>query len=855
MAKCYFAQGSMSAEALELHRTGGATLRARTTRPVARMLTLGGVIAGSVALVVGGQALAVRGEFAAAGRPVATQAQPAPASLATAQPSGISGSWTPPEPIDSSAGTYGLTGVSCPASSFCAAVDGNGNALNWNGVAWSRPSAIDPSAALTAVSCTGQGFCAAVDDHGSAFMWNGRTWSGPIELGPPGTYLTALSCSSPSFCIAADTYGDGFKWSGAAWFTLGSIDSAYVSAVSCTSTSFCQAVDTGGSASTWNGYAFSSPSAVYPNSGFASVSCSQFNTCMALTATGAYVPYNGNNWESPGAADSGNTLYPPTTVSCPLPYACYAVDAAGNALSWNGVTWSKPASVDPNRLEAVSCATQYFCMAVDSAGDALTYDAPVGPSLSSLSPASGPLTGTTTVTITGKGLSGATSVDFGSVPAKSFTVVSPEEIQAQSPAGTAGEVPVVVSTPSGSSSPAMYCGDAFYYGGALPSPVSGPLTTMAPLRITDTRTGSSYPKAGHAIDSCSTLDVAVQGVGNIPSSSVGAVVANVTVVSPTAAGYLTLYPKGSIRPLASAINFTYGETVANRVEVPLDPATGEISVYNGSDGSVNVVIDVEGYVLSQSATGSYYNPVNPLRICDTRANNPSTLNGAYAQCNAKTLSPGNPLTVQVSSLGTIPTGATAVEVTLTATNGASSGYLSAYPAGQSPPTSSDLNFAIGETIANSASVELSPTGTMDLVSNARTDVIVDVEGYYASVGKSLEIVSPVRLADTRPGSGEPYAGKTLSGGSSLIVQVAGASVPQGAVAAAVNLTIVGTNYDGYMTAYPPGSPVPTASNVNWYAGTNISALATPKLSSSGGLALYDAIGQANVIVDLEAFYD
>ncbi len=763
--------------------------------------------------------------------------------------------WSGLSPVDTITGPTGLTGVSCPTTTFCMAVDGGGNAVIWAMSSSNPPMAIDEGQAITSVSCATAAFCAAGDHAGNILMWTGSSWAAPQAVDPDaGPFgLTSISCSSPSFCVAADGNGNVTYWNGTAWTAPRSLDPGHGSLhVACGPRHVCALADNSGYAAIFNGQAWGPLDSIDPGGTPVSVSCSGTASCLVAGYFGHVETYDGTSWSAPREIDpAGFDL----TVSCPLPYACYAVDAAGNALSWNGVTWSKPASVDPNRLEAVSCATQYFCMAVDSAGDALTYDAPVGPSLSSLSPASGPLTGTTTVTITGKGLSGATSVDFGSVPAKSFTVVSPEEIQAQSPAGTAGEVPVVVSTPSGSSSPAMYCGDAFYYGGALPSPVSGPLTTMAPLRITDTRTGSSYPKAGHAIDSCSTLDVAVQGVGNIPSSSVGAVVANVTVVSPTAAGYLTLYPKGSIRPLASAINFTYGETVANRVEVPLDPATGEISVYNGSDGSVNVVIDVEGYVLSQSATGSYYNPVNPLRICDTRANNPSTLNGAYAQCNAKTLSPGNPLTVQVSSLGTIPTGATAVEVTLTATNGASSGYLSAYPAGQSPPTSSDLNFAIGETIANSASVELSPTGTMDLVSNARTDVIVDVEGYYASVGKSLEIVSPVRLADTRPGSGEPYAGKTLSGGSSLIVQVAGASVPQGAVAAAVNLTIVGTNYDGYMTAYPPGSPVPTASNVNWYAGTNISALATPKLSSSGGLALYDAIGQANVIVDLEAFYD
>lgn len=71
------------------------------------------------------------------------------------------------------------------------------------------------------------------------------------------------------------------------------------------------------------------------------------------------------------------------------------------------------------------------------------------PTITGLSPASGPTAGGTTVTITGTGFTGATAVQFGGAPADSFSVVSDTSITATSPAGAAGSVSVRVTTPSG----------------------------------------------------------------------------------------------------------------------------------------------------------------------------------------------------------------------------------------------------------------------------------------------------------------------------------------------------------------------------------------------------------------------
>ena len=58
-----------------------------------------------------------------------------------------------------------------------------------------------------------------------------------------------------------------------------------------------------------------------------------------------------------------------------------------------------------------------------------------------------------------------------------------------------------------------------------------------------------------------------------------AVVANVTATGATAQSFLTAYPDGTTRPLASNLNFGAGQTVPNLVTVPLS-AGGAIDLYN-----------------------------------------------------------------------------------------------------------------------------------------------------------------------------------------------------------------------------------------------------------------------------------
>jgi hypothetical protein len=84
-----------------------------------------------------------------------------------------------------------------------------------------------------------------------------------------------------------------------------------------------------------------------------------------------------------------------------------------------------------------------------SANDQFTFVA--APTVTSISPNTGPTTGGTSVTITGTGFTAATDVDFGATPASTFTVDNDTQITAVSPAHVAGIVDVTVTTTGGTS--------------------------------------------------------------------------------------------------------------------------------------------------------------------------------------------------------------------------------------------------------------------------------------------------------------------------------------------------------------------------------------------------------------------
>ena len=117
--------------------------------------------------------------------------------------------------------------------------------------------------------------------------------------------------------------------------------------------------------------------------------------------------------------------------------------------------------------------------------------------------------------------------------------------------------------------------------------------TVVPCRIADTRNPPG-PYGGPALTAGSWRTFTLVGLCGIPPTAV-AVAVNLTVVSPSAGGYLTLYPGGTPATAASTVNFSAGQTRANNATLLLG-ITGDLGVLNGmASGSVHVVLDVVGY--------------------------------------------------------------------------------------------------------------------------------------------------------------------------------------------------------------------------------------------------------------------
>ncbi len=114
--------------------------------------------------------------------------------------------------------------------------------------------------------------------------------------------------------------------------------------------------------------------------------------------------------------------------------------------------------------------------------------------------------------------------------------------------------------------------------------------TLEPCRLLDTRSGAPL------VDSA-LRTFALAGACGIPASA-KALALNLTAVSPTGDGFLTLWPSGEAQPLASNLNFRAGQTRTNNAVLAL--GAGAIDARPALPGapvggSLHLVIDVVGW--------------------------------------------------------------------------------------------------------------------------------------------------------------------------------------------------------------------------------------------------------------------
>jgi hypothetical protein len=246
---------------------------------------------------------------------------------------------------------------------------------------------------------------------------------------------------------------------------------------------------------------------------------------------------------------------------------------------------------------------------------------------------------------------------------------------------------------------------------------------LTPTRILDTRngTGLSGPFSSHV---ARTFGVA--GGSGVPVGA-NAVTGILTVTAQTRGGFIAIGPVATNNPTSSTLNFPAGDDRANGVTIALS-GSGTLSITYAAPvlgPTAHVLFDVTGY-FTPDASGSTYHALTPTRILDTR--NGTGLSGPFSSHVARTFG--------VAGGGSaVPAGANAVTGNLTVTAQTRGGFIFIGPVATNNPTSSMLNFPVGDDRANGVTIALSGSGTLSItyaapVLGPTAHVLFDATGYF-----------------------------------------------------------------------------------------------------------------------------
>jgi uncharacterized protein (DUF1501 family) len=208
-----------------------------------------------------------------------------------------------------------------------------------------------------------------------------------------------------------------------------------------------------------------------------------------------------------------------------------------------------------------------------------------------------------------------------------------------------------------------------------------------------------------------TINVKVRGVGGVPLNA-DSVVLNVTAVTPTLPGFLTVFPTGSPRQTTSSLNFEAGAIVPNLVIAKVG-ASNSVSIYN-LQGATHVIVDVVGY-FSSTARG-HYTPIEATTALATQIGQMSTV------------------AVPVAGVGAVPGGGVGgVALNISVRNPSWDSYLTVWPSATRKPTASNLNPTMGHNCSNLAFVKVGADGQVWLYNhNGFADVVVDILGWFSA---------------------------------------------------------------------------------------------------------------------------
>jgi len=187
------------------------------------------------------------------------------------------------------------------------------------------------------------------------------------------------------------------------------------------------------------------------------------------------------------------------------------------------------------------------------------------------------------------------------------------------------------------------------------------------------------------------------------------VVLNVAVTDADGVGFVTVYPCGTSRPLASNVNYDAGMTIANQVFAKVGD-DGKVCAYvlTGAE----LVVDFNGSFSDESSAG--FAPIVPERVLDTR--------------DTQAVAAGEIVELTLATDGFED--ATAFALNVTATEPVSDGFLTVFPCGD-VPLASNVNYNTADTAANHVTAAVGDGGQVCIFSLSAVHIVVDIQGVYS----------------------------------------------------------------------------------------------------------------------------
>lgn len=253
-------------------------------------------------------------------------------------------------------------------------------------------------------------------------------------------------------------------------------------------------------------------------------------------------------------------------------------------------------------------------------------------------------------------------------------------------------------------------------------------------------------------------------------------------------------------------------------------------------------------------SGLRFVPVVPCRIADTRTGQGFTGNFGPPTLNAGAV---RDLPIPSGVCG-IPAAAKAYSFNVTVVPAEPLSYLTMWPTGQTQPLVSTLNSFHGGVVANAAIVPAGTSGSVSVYVTNRTDVIVDINGYFddvTSTAYSFYAIDPCRLADTRAGSGfsGAFGQPTPTANTTRSFPLPGNCGLPSAGAYSLNITVVPPGPLSYLTSWPSGQTRPLVSTLNSFDGAIVANAAIVPAGTGGAVSTF-VTDTSDQIIDVNGYF-